>query len=112
MAPRRSGTILSIGSSVGTRGYANQAIYGASKHAVLGFSRALAVEAHPHGVRVACVMPGGVRTDMIGDARPDLGAGDLLEPSDVAQAVLFLLSLSPRAWVDELHLRRAAGKPG
>ena len=48
---------------------------------------------------------------MAATARPDLDRSILLRPEDVAQAVLFLLSLSERAAIDEIHIRRLASEP-
>ena len=111
MAPRRRGTILNISSVVGFRGYPNQSAYAASKHGLMGLTKSLAVEAQPHGIRVSAVLPGGVDTDMSRQSRPDLKADDLMQPEDIAQAVEFLLSLSDRAAVDEIYIRRRTSKP-
>jgi len=111
MAPRRRGTIINISSVVGFRGYPNQSAYAASKHGLMGLTKSLAVEAQPHGIRVSAVLPGGVDTDMSRQSRPDLKADDLMQPEDIAQAVEFLLSLSDRASVDEIYIRRRASKP-
>lgn len=109
MAGRREGAIVNIASTAGRRAYAGQAGYTASKHALLGFTKALALEAQAFGVRVHAVCPGVVATQMSGVAHLD--RPDRMEPEDVAQAVLYLLSLSPRAAVDELVLRRDGAAP-
>jgi len=111
MIPRKSGYIINVASVVGFKGYPNQAAYGASKHAVMGLTKSLAAEAHPHGIRVSAVLPGGVDTDLISAFRPDLDRSGLLLPEDVAQAVLYLLSLSDRAAVDQIYLRRRGSQP-
>ncbi len=111
MLPQRSGYIINISSVVGFKGYLNQAAYAATKHALMGLTKSLAVEAQPHGIRVSVISPGGVDTDMVGSARPDLDRSVLLQPDDIAQAVLYLLSLSDRAAVDEIYIRRRASQP-
>lgn len=111
MARARKGYIINISSVLGFKGYANQAAYTATKHAVMGLTKSLAVEAQAYGVRVSAVSPGGVDTEMVRSSRPDLDPSVLLRPEDVAQAVLYLLSLSETAAVDEIYLRRAAGTP-
>ncbi len=111
MAPARRGTIINISSVVGFKGYPNQAAYTATKHAVMGLTKSLAVEAQPHGIRVSAVLPGGVDTDLVRQARPDLDPSILLAPDDVAQTVMYLLSLSDRAAVDQVYLRRWSSKP-
>ena len=111
MAPAGRGTIVNISSVVGFKGYPNQAAYTATKHAVMGLTKSLAVEAQPQGIRVSAVLPGGVDTDLVRQARPDLDPAILLAPDDVAQAVMYLLSLSDRAAVDQIYLRRWSSKP-
>ncbi|MBN2584132.1 MAG: SDR family oxidoreductase [Planctomycetes bacterium] len=111
MVPQHGGTIINISSVVGFKGYPNQSVYTASKHGIMGLTKSLAVEAQPHDIRVSAVLPGGVDTELVGDARPDLNRDDLLRPEDVAQAVMYLLSLSDRAAVDEIYIRRRTSKP-
>jgi len=108
---QRGGTIVNMASVVAFRGYAQQGAYSASKHGVLGLTRSIAAEAHELGVRVSAVLPGGVATDMIGDARPDIDRSTLLQPEDVARTVMFLVTLPPRAAVDEIYIRRSASRP-
>jgi 3-oxoacyl-[acyl-carrier protein] reductase len=111
MIPKRKGYIINISSVVGFKGYPNQAAYTASKHAVMGLTKSLAVEAQEHGIRVSAVLPGGVNTKMVADARPDLDPKILLQPEDIAHTVLYLLSLSDRAAVDQIYIRRRGSQP-
>jgi 3-oxoacyl-[acyl-carrier protein] reductase len=111
MIPQRAGYIINISSVVGFRGYASQSVYAATKHGVMGLTKSLAVEAQAHGIRVSAVLPGGVDTEMVRQSRPDLAPQELLQPEDVAQTVAFLLSLSDRAAVDEIYVRRRNSKP-
>lgn len=64
MLARRSGTILNVASVSGIAGLAGQTAYGASKGAIIAFSRALAAELGPRGIRVNCLVPGFIETDM------------------------------------------------
>lgn len=111
MAPQKSGYIINISSVVGFKGYPKQAGYAATKHGVMGLTKSLAVEAQEHGIRTSAILPGGVDTAMVREARPDLDPAILLQPEDVAQAVLYLLSLSDRAAVDEIYIRRRTSQP-
>ncbi len=111
MTEQKRGAIINISSVVGFKGYPLQSVYAASKHGIMGLTKSLAVEAQPHGIRVSAVLPGGVDTDMVQDARPDLNREGLLQPDDVAQAVNYLLSLSPRAAVDQIYIRRRGSQP-
>ena len=111
MVPARRGSIVNISSVVGFKGYPNQAAYAASKHAVMGITKSLAVEAQPSGIRVSAVLPGGVDTVLMEALRPDVEKAALMRPEDIADAVLFLLSLSPTAAVDEIYIRRRSSSP-
>lgn len=112
MIPAKSGYIINISSVVGFRGYPNQAAYAASKHAIMGLTKSLAAEAQPHGIRVSAILPGGVDTELATAARPDLERSVLMHPDDVANAVLYLLSLLPtNAAVDEIYIRRKTSQP-
>jgi 3-oxoacyl-[acyl-carrier protein] reductase len=111
MAPQKSGYIINISSVVGFKGYPKQAGYTATKHAVMGMTKSLAVEAQEHGIRASAILPGGVDTAMVREARPDLDPSILLQPEDIAGAVLYLLSLSARAAVDEIYIRRRTSQP-
>jgi len=111
MIPKKSGYIINISSVVGIKGYPNQGAYTASKHAILGLTKSLAVEAQEHGIRVSAILPGGVHTQLVADARPDLDPQILLQPQDIAHTVLFLLSLSDRAAIDQIYIRRSGSKP-
>ena len=111
MTEQHSGYIINISSVVGFKGYANQAAYTASKHGVMGLTKAVAVEAQPDGIRVSVISPGGTDTEMIAQARPDIDRSTLMPPDDIANTVLYLLSLSDRAHVDEIYIRRRASSP-
>jgi 3-oxoacyl-[acyl-carrier protein] reductase len=111
MIPARRGEIINISSVVGLKGYARQAGYTATKHAIVGITRSLAVEAQPHGIRASVVCPGGVDTDLVAAARPDLDRSILLRPEDIARTVLFLVGLPERAAIDSIYIRRFGSAP-
>lgn len=66
MRARRKGHVINITSQAGFIGFAGSGYYSASKHAVEGFSDALAAEGAPLGIKVTCVEPGPFRTDWAG----------------------------------------------
>jgi 3-oxoacyl-[acyl-carrier protein] reductase len=111
MKRQGDGDIINVASVVAVKGYANQCAYGASKHAVLGLTKALAVEAQPHGVRVRSICPGGVDTELLAAARPDLDRSGLIRPEDIAELVVFLLRMADTAVVDNINVRRRNGEP-
>lgn len=100
MIKQRGGSIINISSVVGITGNAGQCNYAASKAGILGFSKSLAKELGARGVRVNCVAPGFIETDMTKDLKDEyketLISGTVLKrmgtPEDVAKAVAFLAS--------------------
>ena len=103
--------IINIASVVAIKGYINQSAYGASKHALLGMTKALAKEVHQDGIRVHAISPGGVDTDQLGLARPELDRSVLMQPADIADIVLFLVTRQGNAVIDEINVRRVASTP-
>lgn len=105
MRERGAGTIVNVASLAGRNGVKHGTGYAASKHAVLGFSRSLMLEVRAQGIRVVAVCPGSVDTALI---RP-LGRPPerILQPADVADAILAALRLPARAMLSELDIRPA-----
>jgi 3-oxoacyl-[acyl-carrier protein] reductase len=106
MRRRRRGTVVNVASLAGRNGFAGGSAYTASKHAVLGFSRSLMLEARKDNVRVIAICPGSVATGMMQD-QPMLKSDPhrILQPEDVASTILHAISLPDRAMVSELDLR-------
>ena len=106
MRRRRGGTIVNVASLSGRHGFVGGSAYCASKHAVLGFSRALMLELRKEGIRVVAVCPGSVATGMMHD-QPMLKTDPdrILQPEDVAAVILSAVRLPDRALVSELDIR-------
>jgi NAD(P)-dependent dehydrogenase (short-subunit alcohol dehydrogenase family) len=111
MIPRQSGYIINISSVVGFKGYPSQAAYTASKHGIMGLTKSLAVEAQEYNIRVSAILPGGVDTELLREARDDIETSEMMHPTDIANAVVFLLSLSERAAIDQIYIRRNSSSP-
>lgn len=98
MVSEKSGCIVNISSMWGEVGASCEAAYSAAKAAVIGLTKALAKEMGPSGIRVNCVTPGVIATDMnaelteddlaaLSDETPLMRIG---QPEEVAKTVLFL----------------------
>jgi 3-oxoacyl-[acyl-carrier protein] reductase len=99
-------SIVNIASLAGRNGFEGGTAYCASKHAVLGFSKALMLEVRKRGVRVIAVCPGSVSTPFMDKQdRPHPRRERVLQAEDVAQTVLATLTLPARAMVSELDIR-------
>jgi len=109
MIGRHRGTIISVGSVVTSRSLAGSAAYTASKYGLLGFSRVLAEEMRPHGVRVGVLSAGATDTPLW-DTMPGAPARDrMLRADQVAEAALLMASLGPNATLEEVTLLPAGG---
>ncbi len=98
--------IINIASVVGFKGYINQSVYSSSKHALTGFTKVLAKEVQPFGIRVHLISPGGVATEMVTKMRPDIKADELLQPEEIAEIVRFLVTRKGAGTIDQFYLRR------
>ena len=103
MEPQGSGAIVNVSSIYGEKGFPLNAPYVASKHAIIGLTRAAALEGAPRGVRVNAVGPGPVQTAMLdrvtgGDEEAKaaflstipIGRGG--DPKEIADAIVFIAS--------------------
>lgn len=98
MAARGRGRIITLSSQLALRGAAGVTPYVTAKAAVLGFTRALALEAAPKGIRVNAIAPGPVDTDLTRARGPEwrreieaaLPAGRLGRPEEIAETALLL----------------------
>jgi NAD(P)-dependent dehydrogenase (short-subunit alcohol dehydrogenase family) len=103
--------IINIASVVGVKGYPLQSAYTSSKHALRGMTISLAEELKGSNIRVHLLCPGGVDTDMVGSVRPDIKKDELINPEEIAELVLYLVTHKGNAVIDELHIRRAISTP-
>ena len=104
-------TVINISSVVGFKGYINQSAYSSSKHALAGFTKVFAKEVQPFGIRVHLISPGGVATEMVTKMRPDINASELIQPSEIAELVRFLVTREGNGTIDHLYIRRYSGLP-
>ncbi len=97
---KQSGCIITVSSMWGQVGASCEAAYSATKGAVIGLSKALAKELGPSGIRVNCVAPGVILTDMCAHVEPEIleemakenYVGRNGSPEDVARAMEYLMN--------------------
>jgi len=100
MISRKSGCIINISSMWGQCGASCEVDYSASKAGIIGFTKALAKEAAPSGIRVNCIAPGFIMTEMNSRFSPEdlelireeIPLGIFGEPRHIADAAAFLAS--------------------
>ena len=111
MQERKKGSIINIASTAGKWGSRNQSAYNVSKHAVVGLTRCVALEAGVHKVTVNAICPGFVETDMLDELRAQASSsagtsiedfekaalarvplGRMMRPEEIASLAVFLAS--------------------
>lgn len=100
MIRRKSGNIINISSMWGQVGASCEVDYSAAKAGIIGFTKALAKEVAPSGIRVNCIAPGFIMTEMnaryseedLALIRDDIPLGIFGEPRHIADAAAFLAS--------------------
>ena len=105
MKKSKWGRIVNIGSSSAYNGFKNSIAYCSSKHALLGFSRALFSELKESNVRVYSISPGSTQTKM-GKLSKDQKFETFLKPEEIAEYVEFVISFDKQLVSEEIRLNR------
>lgn len=118
MIERRQGSIITMSSAAARQAAHSNAAYAAAKAGVIAFTRHLASEIAPHGIRVNCIAPSAIENDRMRTwtterQRRQLATsfplGRIGQPDDVAAATLFLAS-GASSWITGITLDIAGGK--
>jgi 3-oxoacyl-[acyl-carrier protein] reductase len=100
MQKRKGGNIVNISSMLGFKGSSHGAHYAASKAGVIAFTKSLALELSPHGIRVNAIAPGAIETEIIAYDTPEQREKRIEstpirkvgQPEEIASIVSFLIS--------------------
>lgn len=88
MQARRHGRIVNMASTAGKWGSRNQSAYNVSKHAVVGLTRCVALEASPHNVTVNAICPGFIQTDMVEELKAQVAHSSGMTGEELVKAAL------------------------
>lgn len=102
MMRRKGGEIINIASLAGKNSFSGGSVYSATKWGLIGFARSLMLEVRDHNIRVVTVCPGSVNT---GFGDKDRNDPEIIQPEDVADTVLFALTMPHRVNVSEIDVR-------
>ncbi len=98
------GYVVNISSLSGKKGMAGGAAYCASKFGMIGFTESLIADEKKNNIRATAICPGYVATPMVAGA--EVPAGEMIQPEDIAQTVLYLLDLTPKVIIKEIVIER------
>jgi NAD(P)-dependent dehydrogenase (short-subunit alcohol dehydrogenase family) len=105
-AEGRPARVINTSSISGKSGQAWLSVYSATKAAVIGFTQAMNRELSGEGIHSVALCPGFVDTPMTEFVKEQLPAEQMIQPSDIAEAVRMLLRLSPHCLVPEIVFQR------
>jgi len=103
--------LLNTASIAGKGGQAFLSVYGATKAAVINFTQATARETNGQGIQCTALAPGFVDTAMTDFIKSEVGAEKMIQPSDIGEAVRFLLRVSPNCHIPEIVFNRPGEGP-
>jgi NAD(P)-dependent dehydrogenase (short-subunit alcohol dehydrogenase family) len=109
MLARSRGQIVNVLSVSSRQAFARCSAYTAAKFGALGFTRVLAEELRPKGIRVTAVLPGATNTRLVRAFGFPVDRAALVQPEDVAAAVLSTIRMQPHATVEEIVVTPSRG---
>jgi NAD(P)-dependent dehydrogenase (short-subunit alcohol dehydrogenase family) len=105
-AEHRNALVVNMSSFAGTAGQAWLSVYAATKFAVRGYTQSMNKELAAEGIKSVALCPAFVDTDMSDFVKGQIPAEEMIRPDDIAEAVRFLLRLSPTVVVPEIVFAR------
>jgi NAD(P)-dependent dehydrogenase (short-subunit alcohol dehydrogenase family) len=105
-AEHRNALVVNTSSLSGKSGQPWLSVYSATKAAVIGWTQAMNKELNADGVKSVALCPGFVDTPMTEFVREQVAQEDMIRPEDIAEAVRYLLKISPQCVVPEIVFQR------
>jgi NAD(P)-dependent dehydrogenase (short-subunit alcohol dehydrogenase family) len=105
-AEHRNALVVNTSSISGKRGQAWLSVYSATKHGVVGWTEAMNKELGADGIKSTALCPAFVDTPMTEFAKGQVKAEDMIRPEDIAEAVRYLLKVSPACVIPEMMFIR------
>src|SRR3712207_4443665 len=105
-AEHRNALVVNLSSIAGKSGQPWLSVYSATKAAVVGYTQAMNKELNSDGVKSVAFCPGFVDTDMTDFIKESVDVAEMMRPEDIAEAVRFMLRLSPACVVPEIIFQR------
>lgn len=109
MAERGHGIIVNINSVAATTVFPSSSVYAATKAGLLAFSRSVRQEVRRFGVKIVDVLPGATETEMWDESSRNTHHERMMQPNDIAHAVVALLTMPERLMPEECVLRPQLG---
>jgi 3-oxoacyl-[acyl-carrier protein] reductase len=109
MLAHSRGQIVNVLSVSSRQAFARCSAYTAAKFGALGFTRVLAEELRSKGIRVTAILPGATNTRLVRAFGFPVDRAGLVQPEDVAEAVLNVMRMPPHATVEELVITPSKG---
>jgi NAD(P)-dependent dehydrogenase (short-subunit alcohol dehydrogenase family) len=105
-AEHRNALVVNTSSISGKRGEAWLSVYSAAKHGVVGWTEAMNKELGGQGIKSSALCPAFVDTPMTDFVKEQVKAEDMIQPQDIAEAVRYLLRVSPACVIPEMMFVR------
>jgi NAD(P)-dependent dehydrogenase (short-subunit alcohol dehydrogenase family) len=105
-AEHRNALVVNLSSFAGKSGQPWLSVYSATKAAVVAYTQAMNKELNAEGVKSVAFCPAFVDTDMTDYIKGSIDASDMMRPEDMAEAVRFILRLSPACIIPEIVFQR------
>jgi NAD(P)-dependent dehydrogenase (short-subunit alcohol dehydrogenase family) len=102
----RNALVVNTASIAGKRGAPGNAVYSATKHAVVGWTNSMNGELSARGIKSTALCPAWVDTPMTDFVKGEVPAEEMIRPQDVAESVRYLLKVSPACVIPEIMFIR------